>query len=89
MSKFSTGTCLTLLLLLVSVLAVFEFRVNVLLVLYMAVVQCRLVPAQSFVPLLDSYLDLEKWWSPQNFEGYQVPETWIFEGWDLALQSSP
>lgn len=80
---------MTLLLLLVSVLAVFEFRVNVLLVLYMAVVQCRLVPAQSFVPLLDSYLDLEKWWSPQNFEGYQVPEIEAKDwSWDAYLKAS-
>lgn len=63
-----------------SFIAVFDFRVNVLLVVYTAVVQSRLVPAQALVPLLDSYLDFEKWWNPQNFEGYQVPDAWCLGG---------
>eukprot|EP00913_Durusdinium_trenchii_P035833 g33531.t1 len=57
-----------------SSLAIFEIRVNVLLILYMPLVSGQFFEFEWLLPWLDSYLDLEIWWNPENFQAYDLQE---------------
>lgn len=78
--------------LLISTLFIFEVRVNLLLFLYMPLLSGQFfeVPRIDLIfPWLDRYLDWEKWWNPENFRPYEVPELHAADwSWDRYMEVS-
>ena len=90
-SGFKSKGMLTMLFLTLSVFAVFEFRVNALLMIYMLLVNghWEVLKVDTLLPLLDKYLDFELWLNPKNFVGYEVPELQAEDfSWDEFMRVS-
>eukprot|EP00434_Breviolum_minutum_P016252 symbB.v1.2.014322.t1/scaffold1020.1/size145545/10 len=90
-SGFKSKGMLTMLFLTLSVFAVFEFRVNALLMIYMLFVNghWEVLKVDTLLPLLDKYLDFELWLNPKNFVGYEVPELQAEDfSWDEFMRVS-
>ena len=90
-NPFKSKGMLAVLVLTMSALAVFEFRVNALLMVYILLVNghWEVLKVDTLLPLLDKYLDFEIWLNPKNFVGYEVPELQAEDfSWDEFMRVS-